>query len=135
MRNFSIRIGGYDVSVLFIIALGTLFGTAVGTYCWTTTSTITIEEPLTITNYPTSVHTHPGENQTLDITVENVATASYTVTLTFTLNDTTYQTSYVTFSNYTYTISPGINQITGWMATQKNAPPTTIQLTTNFYRE
>jgi len=103
---------------------------------WATrTTNITIEEPLTITNYPTTVQTHPGENQTIDITIENTGTVTYTVTLTFTLNDATYQTNYVTFSNNTYTINPGTNQITAWMQTQKKAPPANLQLTTQFYRQ
>jgi len=137
MRNISIRMGGYDVSIILIVALGTLLGTvAAATYMWTTkTINITIEEPLTITNFPTAIQTRPGQNQTLDITIENTATVSYTVTLTFTLNDTAYQTQYVTFSNNPYTINPGTNQITAWMTTAKKAPPANLQLTTQFYRE
>jgi len=137
MRNISIRIAGYDVSLILIIMLGTLLGTVVAaTYMWATkTTTIIIEEPLTITNYPTTLRTRPGENLTLDITIENTATITYTVTLTFTLNDTAYQTNYVTFSNNTYTVNPGTNQLTAWMLTVKKAPPATIQLATQFYRE
>ena len=137
MRNISIRIAGYDVSIILLILIGIILGTATAaTYMWATkTTTITIEEPLAITDYPTIVQTHPGENQTLNITIINTATVSYTVTLVFTLNDTTYQTDYITFSNTTYTVNPGINQLTAWMETAKKSPPTTLQLTTQFNRE
>lgn len=137
MRNISIRIAGYDVSIIVFILTGTLLGTAAAAaYMWTTKSTIiTVEEPLTITDYPTTIQTHPGQDITLNITITNTATISYTVTLTFTLNDTNYQTQYVTFSNTTYTVTPGTNQLTALMSIAKHAPPTTLQLTTQFNRE
>jgi hypothetical protein len=137
MRNISIRIGGYDVSIILFILIGALLGTiAAATYMWSTqTVNVRVEEPLTVTTFPTALQTHPGENLTLDITIENTATVTYTVTLTFTLNDTTYQTNYVTFSNNTYTVNPGTNNLTAWMKTEKKAPPTDIQVATQFYRE
>ncbi len=136
MHNITIRIRGYDVSIILFILIGALLGTvAAATYMWTTkTIDIQIEEPLTVTNFPTSLRTRPGENLTIDITIENTATVTYAVTLTFTLNDTAYQTSYVTFSNYTYTINPGTNNITAWMLTSAGSPRTNIQITTQFSR-
>jgi hypothetical protein len=137
MRNIYIRIGAYDVSVIVIVTLSILISSvAAAAYMWTAeTVTVSVEEPLTITGFPSTIHTHPGQNQTLDITIENVASVNYTVTLTFTLNDTAYQTQYVKFSNNAYAISPGINQITAWMSTSKQAQPTNLQLTIQFYRE
>jgi hypothetical protein len=137
MRHFYIRLGAYDISVIVIITLGVLLGTvAAATYMWATkTVDVSVEEPLNITNFPSAIRTHPGQNQTLDITIENVASVSYTVTLIFTLNDTAYQTQYVTFSNNVYAISPGTNQIIAWMATDKQGSPTNLQLTIQFYRE
>ena len=137
MRNISIRLAGYDISIILFILIGTLLGTAAAaTYIWTTkTIDIQIEEPLTITSFPTSIRTHPGQNQTLDITIENTATVTYTVTLTFTLENATYQTQYVTFSNNTYTINPGTNQITAWMTTNPAAPNINLQLTIQFHRQ
>jgi hypothetical protein len=128
---------GYDISLMLIIGLGIILGSVIGaTYIWTTrTTNLQIQEPLTVTTFPTSIHTHPGQNETLDITIVNAATVTYQVTLTFTLNDTAYQTSYVTFSNQTYTVNPGTNYLTAWMATDKNASPADLQITTQFYRE
>ena len=134
MRSF--RIGNYDVSVLVFVILGVLLGTAIATtYMWTTkTIDVQIEEPLTVTSFPATVHTHPGQNQTLDITIENIASVTYTVTLTFTLENATYQTQYATFSNNTYTIIPGTNPITAWMITDTAAPNVNLQLSIQFYR-
>jgi ABC-type lipoprotein release transport system permease subunit len=137
MRNITIRIHGYDVSIILFILIGALLGTvAAATYMWTTkTIDIQIEEPLTVTIFQTALRTRPGENLTLDITIENTATVTYTVTLTFTLNDTAYQTAYVTFSNQTYTITPGTNNITAWMLTDRSAPRAEIQIAIQFSRE
>ena len=137
MRNITTRIHGYDVSIILFILIGALLGTvAAATYMWTTkTIDIQIEEPLTVTSFQTALRTRPGENLTLDITIENTATVTYTVTLTFTLNDTAYQTAYVTFSNQTYTITPGTNNITAWMLTDRSAPRAEIQIAIQFSRE
>lgn len=137
MHNITFRIRGYDVSIILFILIGALLGTAAAaTYMWTTkTVNVQIEEPLAITSSPTSLRTRPGENLTLDITIENTAIVTYTVTLTFTLNDTAYQAAYVTFSNQTYTVNPGTNNITAWMLTAPSAPRTYIQITIQFTRE
>lgn len=74
-------------------------------------------------------------NENLPVVTYIKCVTAHTVTLTFTLNDTTYQTNYVTFSNHTYTVNPGTNQLTVWMLTEKKALPTTTQLTTQFYRQ
>jgi hypothetical protein len=135
MRNISIRIAGYDVSIVLFILMGSILGAA-ATYMWANRSTtIMFAEPLALTYYPTTVQTHPGENQTLNITIENTTAVDYTVTLAFTLTDTTYQTDYVTFSNATYTVNPGTNQLIAWIYLAKKAQPTILQLTTQFFRE
>lgn len=105
-------------------------------YLWTTrTMFISVDEPLSITDHPASFHVHPGQNKTLDITVMNSANINYSVTLTFALNDTAFQESYVTFSDRTYNVVHDVNQITAWLFVDKGAPPASIELTVNFYRE
>ncbi len=137
MRNIIIGIRGYDVSVILFILVGASLGTAAAaTYMWTTkTVDIQIEEPLTVTSFQTALRTRPGENLTIDITIENTATVTYTVALTFTLNDTAFQAAYVTFSNQTYTIAPETNNITAWMLTDRSAPRAEIQITIQFSRQ
>jgi len=109
---------------------------AAATYIWTSkTIPFSVEEPLTVTYYPSTLDTHPGENITLDITIMNSANVDYVVILVFTLNDTTYQESYIEFSNYTYDIHSGSNQVQGWLQVDKKSPPVSLELTIEFHRE
>lgn len=103
---------------------------------WATrTTTLIVEEPLSITSFPDVFNTHPGENKTLDITIENTASIDYSVTLNFVLNDTAYQQTYMTFSNTTYIIVSGSNNIAAWCEIAKKAPPVQLSLTVEFNRE
>ena len=105
-------------------------------YLWATRTTLLqVDEPLSITDCPTSIHVHPGENKTLDITIVNSATVNYSVTLVFALNDTAYEDSYVQFSNYTYNITPSTNNIGAWMVVESKAPPAWLEIIINFSRE
>jgi hypothetical protein len=132
------NIGRYQVSIILIVLVLVVSPIVIAAsyYVWTSrTIPFSVDEPLSITDYPASIHFHPGENKTLDITIVNIATINYSVSLTFTLNDTAYQESYVTFSNSTYNISPGTNQIMAWIAVDKNAHPIFLELIVDFYRE
>ena len=133
-----VMIRGYQVSATMLIAAILLVSVAIGAgaYLWATrTIPVSVEEPLAVTNYPVTISTHPGENMTLNITITNSASVDYAVTLRFALNDTTYQQTYVQFSNYTYTIVPGSNQIQGWLKVAGNAPPADLELSVQFQRE
>jgi hypothetical protein len=133
----SITIGRYQVSLLFLLILAAACPIVLAaTYLWTVrTIPFSVEEPLSITDCPTTFHVHPGENKTLDVTISNSATVNYSVTLIFTLNDTAYQQSYVTTSNYTYTVTPSTNHIRAWILVDKKAPPAWLELQISFYRE
>ena len=136
LRYITIR--RYQVSATVLIATVLLVSVAIGAaaYLWATrTIPVSVQEPLAVTNYPATISTHPGENMTLNITITDSASADFAVTLRFNLNDTTYQQSYVQFSNYTYSIVPGSNQIQGWLKVAGNAPPADLQLTVQFERE
>ena len=131
-----VTIGRYQVSAI-LIATVIVTSTALGGayYLWASKMiTILVEEPLSITNFPTSLNVHPVENRTLDITIVNSATVNYSVTLAFTLNDTLFQESYVTFSNYTYNVTPSTNQIKAWIFVDKKAHAATLSLTVDFFR-
>jgi hypothetical protein len=132
------NIGRYQVSIILIVLVLVVSPIVIAAsyYVWTSrTIPFSVDEPLSITDYPASIHFHPGENKTLDITIVNIATINYSVSLTLTLNDTAYQESYVTFSNSTYNITPGTNQIMAWIAVDKNAHPIFLELIVDFYRE
>jgi hypothetical protein len=135
MRN--VTIGRYQVSVLLLliitVASPIVFAAA---YLWVVrTIPFSVDEPLSITDFPTSFHVHPGENKTLDITILNSADVNYSVTLVLALNDTAYQESYVILSNYTYNITPSTNHIRAWIFVDKNAPPAWLELQIVFHRE
>lgn len=132
-----VTVGRYQLSVAFLIIILMATSTALGGayYLWASrTMNVTIEEPLSITDFPISLNVHPGENQTIDVTIMNSATVNYSVTLIFALNDTVFQESYVTFSNYTYNITPSTNQIKAWIAVDKKAHTTTLSLDVDFFR-
>lgn len=131
-----ILIGPYQVSVALIALLGVALVAAALTYMWATkTIPVSVEEPLSITDSPGSIRVHPGENVTIPITIVNAAYVNYSVFLTFTLNDTTFEQQYVIFSNLTYNIVPNTNQIEAWMTVGKGAPPSWVDLVIAFYRE
>jgi hypothetical protein len=133
----SITVGRYQLSLLFLVIVAIACPIVLAaTYLWTVrTIPFTVEEPLSITDWPTTFSVDPGKNQTLDITIENSATVNYSVTLVLTLNDTAYQQSYVTTSDYTYTVMPNTNHITAWIFVEKKAPPAELELQIDFYRE
>ena len=69
-----ISIGSYEVSVLLLLAILVIVPIAcAASYYFFSSITIsfTIEEPLSITSYSSSIHVHPGENKTLDIEILN----------------------------------------------------------------
>ncbi len=135
LRN--VTIGRYQVSVLLLLIVVVASPIVLAaTYLWTVrTMSFSVDEPLSITDCPATFHIHPGENKTLDITILNSATVNYSVTFLFTLNDTVYQESYVTFSNYTYKITSSTNNIRAWIFVDKKAPPAWLELQIGFYRE
>ncbi len=136
MRRY-VTIGRYEYSVflLLIIAISCPLAFAATYYLWTSkTASFIIEEPLTVTDFPTEIRFTPGANSTINIVIANSANTDYEVQLIITLSDTGYQQSYVQVSNYTYTVSPGNNTISAWIAVSKDGPPSNHQLNVDFLR-
>jgi hypothetical protein len=132
-----VTIGRYQFSVilLLIMAVACPLAFAATYYIWSSkTISFSVDEPLSVLDFPASIHFHPGENATLDITIANSANTNYAVSLIITLSDTAYQQSYVQVSNYTYTITPGNNSISAWIAVSNDAPQSQQQLTVDFLR-
>ena len=69
-----------------------------------------VKEPLEILEYPTSFSLYPGETKNFNFTVQNSASVNYFQEFEFLVNDTDYK-KYVTFSNYNYSIQPGIHKL------------------------
>jgi hypothetical protein len=132
-----VTIGRYQFSMilLLIMAVACPLAFAATYYIWSSkTVSFSVDEPLSVLDFPASVHFHPGENSTLDIKLANSANTNYAVSLIITLSDTAYQQSYVQVSNYTYTIAPGNNSISAWIAVSNGAPQSQQQVTIDFLR-
>jgi len=132
-----VTIGRYEYSVILslVIAIASPLAFAATYYMWTSkTVSFTAEEPLSVIEFPTEIRFTPGENSTINIVIANSANTDYEVYLIITLSDTEYQQSYVQVSNHTYTVTPGNNTISAWIAVNKNAPPSNHQLNVDFLR-
>ncbi len=122
-------------SLLIIFLLTTVTAAVLGGYAlgsvWFQSASIpvNVEDPVEILQYPTGLSLFPGETKQFTITVQNQASINYTVALDFKLNDTAYQTKYVTFSNLTYEIIPGEQTLEAWLSVSSNAPPASLLLT------
>ena len=136
MRRY-LTIGRYEYSVflLLLIVIACPLAFAATYYLWTSkTASFIVEEPLSVIEFPNDIRFTPGENSTITIVIANSANINYEVYLSITLIDTEYQQSYVQVSNYTYTVTPGNNTISAWIAVTQNAPPSNHQLNVDFLR-
>jgi hypothetical protein len=106
-----------------------------GYVIWTLNVEVEVKEPISVYYYPVQLSLYPGETENLDIDVENQASVNYSVTLDFQLNDSSYQSSYVTFSNETYTVVPGPQVLMAWVKIAANAPAANVSLTIDLSRE
>jgi len=105
-------------------------------YIWhSLTIPFKVQEPLEVIEYPTFLELYAGQNKTFTINITNYASdVNYSVTLAFTLNETEYQTSYVTFSETSYTILLGPNTLEAWVKVAHDAPTAELELTIDFSR-
>jgi hypothetical protein len=136
MRRY-VTIGRYEYSafLLLLIVIACPLAFAATYYLWTSkTASFIVEEPLSVIEFPNDIRFTPGENSTINIVIANSANINYEVYLSIALVDTEYQQSYVQVSNYTYTVTPGNNTISAWIAVTQNAPPSNHQLNVDFLR-
>jgi flagellar basal body-associated protein FliL len=68
---------------------------------------VKVEDPIEILNYPAGINLYPGQTKEFSLNVQNIADVTYTVALDFQLNDSSYQSRYVTFENTVFMIAPG----------------------------
>ena len=94
-----------------------------------------VKEPLEILSYPIGFSLFPGETTTFNVTIQNLASVNYTVTLNFSLNDTAYQTEHVTFSSETYTVTPGEQNLPAWLKVAPQALTGNFLLTITALRQ
>jgi hypothetical protein len=132
-----VTIGRYQFSaiLLLVAAIASPLAFAATYYAWSSkTVPFSVDEPLSVVDFPASTHLHPGENVTIEVTVANSASIDYDIRLIITLSDPDYQQAYIQASNYTYAIAPGNNTISAWIAASSAAPPSQQQLTVDFIR-
>jgi hypothetical protein len=89
-----------------------------------------VKEALEILDYPTKFSLYPGETINFNFTIENFASVNYFQEFEFLVTDTNYQ-KYVSFSNYNYSIPPGINRLVAWMTISPSAPAVNFEITIN----
>jgi hypothetical protein len=94
-----------------------------------------VKEPIEVMYYPPQLSLYPGDTIYFNVTVQNHASQNYTVFLDFSLDNATYENSYVSFSNATYFVRPGVQNLTAWVIVSAEAPPTNAILTVNLFRE
>lgn len=121
--------------LIVLLATTSSVGVITG-YSWQTTSIpLEIKEPIEILDYPSAISLFPGEKEALTVTVQNLASVNYSVSLDFSLNDTAYQAAYVTFSNENYTIVPGKQTLDAWLTVAPEAPIGIFLITVSVVRE
>lgn len=134
MRSF--KIGKYAIPLwLIAVLLISATGGVVGYYTWKIlTLQLEVREPLEIIAYPSQLSLYPGEFKDFNITLLNHASVNYSVIFDFHLNNTTYQTNYVTFSNEIYAVIPGQQNLIAWLEVESSAPPVNASLTIDIKR-
>jgi len=120
---------------MVVILVSEIGSGALAYYVWKTLIIpFEVKEPLEILYYPSQLSLYPGETKEFNVTVQNHASVNYSVILDFSLDNTTYQETYVIFSNEIYTVILGQQNLTAWMTVESHAPPINVSLTIDFKR-
>jgi hypothetical protein len=120
---------------LVVLLASTLsFGMIAGYYPYSDSIPVEVKEPIEFLSYPTVFSLFPGETIEFNVTIQNLASVNYSVALDFILNNTAYQTEYVTFSDRTYTITPGEQNLVAWLKVATEAPAVNLLLAVSVVR-
>lgn len=132
--DFFRKVRGVPIWALVTLSVCLVVGGVAAYIFGTFNVAVNVGEPLSVVASPNLLELYPNMTQAFNITVNDAATVNYLVALTFTLNDTVYQNSYVTFSNTTYTVLPGLNNLTASINVASDAPPAQLELTLTLSR-
>lgn len=136
MKNIKI---GKHIVPLWLVAILLISGIGIGALAYHAWNTLIIplevEEPLEILNYPSMLSLFPAETLEFNLTLRNHASANYSVTLDFSLDNATYQDNYVRFSDEIYIVVSGEQNLTAWVKVESYAPPVNASLTIDFRRD
>lgn len=132
-----VTIGKYAIPlwILGVVLVGLCIGAFALYMALTFTIPFEVKEPIEILYYPSQVSLYPGDTLYFNVTIKNHASQNYTVLLYFSLDNSTYENSYVTFSNETYFVRPGVQNLTAWLMVSRNAPSTTTTMRVSLYRK
>jgi len=132
-----LKIGRHAVPLwLIVVILVSLFGFVVGFYVWETLHVpLEVKEPLEILSYPSKLSVYVSDRLMFNVTVMNHSSKNYSVTLDFSLNNATYQSNYVSFSNEIYVVKPGQQNLVAWLEVAPGAPSIDETLTIRFSRD
>ncbi len=131
-----LKVGRHVVSLwLVAVIVISLFGSVLGYMVYTTISVpLEVNEPIEIVGYPSQFSLYSGETINFNVTVNNHASLNYSVILNSQLSNSTYQTSYVAFSDLTYAVVPGIQDLAAWLRVASDAPATSVTVTIEAVR-
>jgi len=134
MKNISI--GKYIIPswILGVVLIGLCIGAFALYMALTFTIPFEVKEPIEVLHYPSYLSLYPGDTVYFNVTVQNNAKQNYTVLLDFSLSNATYENSYVTFSNETYFVGPGVQNLTAWIIVSPEASPINAILTVKLFR-
>lgn len=128
------KVKGIPVWLVVVILVAVALGVVAAYILASINISVKVEEPLSVVWHPESLSLYPNMTEPFNITVNNSAPVNYLVSLTLSLNDTAYQQAYVTFSNTTYGVIPGLNNLTAWISVAADAPPASLALTVELSR-
>lgn len=132
-----LRLGKHAVPAwLIVVVMISTISVAVMAYVLSNSFTITLEvkEPLSIVDHPSEFSLFPGQTADFNVTVMNSAPVYYSVFLDFSVNDSEYQASYVSFSDQVYNVTPGQQNLEAWMSVASDAPVATVTMSVNLVR-
>lgn len=98
------------------------------------TSNVEVKEPIEILDYPANLTLYPGETLAFELTIQNFASVTYSALLDFRLNNTDYQSNYVTFSSYNYSVVSGTQKLAASLTVAPNAPTANLLMTIDLVR-
>lgn len=135
-RAKSFKIGKIVVPywLVAVILVATIGSSVVGYYLTTVNVPLQVKDPIEILSYPSGWSLYPGQTAKFNITVMNYAPLNYSVVLDFQVSNLTYQTNYMTFSNETYTVVPGQQNLEAWLGVAANAPPANVTVNITLAR-
>jgi len=127
---------GKQVIPLWILGIVSVAGVSLLAYTLlTVTIPLEVKAPLEILHYPSKLSLYPGETEYFNVTVQNHASQYYSVFLNCSTDNATYEENYVSFSNETYVVHPGVQNLTAWLKVSADALSTDATLTVNLHRE